>query len=67
LATLAFFALLGAFLAGVAFFPALPLVGATWRAGFATLAFLLAFGCSSAAGPGVVALAYMIVFILVSP
>jgi hypothetical protein len=40
----AFFAPLGAFLAGVAFFPGLAFFGATLRARFATLAFLAGFG-----------------------
>src|SRR5580704_11690034 len=66
LAALAFFAPLGAFLAGVAFFPGLPFAGATGARRGARAAFLQALGCSSAAGAGAVAVSSAI-FILVSP
>jgi hypothetical protein len=46
---LAFVARLGAFFAGLAFLPDLALAGATWRAGFATLGFLVAFGLAPVA------------------
>src|SRR6266446_3874994 len=49
LAGLAPFAPLGAFFAGLVFLADLALAGATWRAGFATLAFLVAFGGAAAA------------------
>src|SRR5437762_13160057 len=42
----AFLALLGAFLAGVAFLPDLALVGATWARCAPARAFFVAFGCS---------------------
>src|SRR5580704_13869777 len=66
LAALAFFAPLGAFLAGVAFFPGLAFAGATGARRGARAAFLLALGCSSAAGVGAAAVS-SVIFILVSP
>ena len=44
LAVSAFLGDVGVFLAAVAFFPDLPLAGATWARGFAVRALLLAFG-----------------------
>jgi len=49
-APLPFYALLGAFLAGVAFFPDLASKGATWRARLSTLAFFVGFATVFSAG-----------------
>ena len=65
-APVAFFALLGAFLAGVAFFPDLAFFGATLRARLAALAFGVAFG-ASAAGARAISIASAVEIIAFSP
>src|SRR5713101_1962369 len=64
---LAFVARLGAFFAGLAFLGDLALAGATWRAGFATLGFLVAFGLAPAAVAWAVPVSSVIVVFMCSP
>jgi hypothetical protein len=58
---------LGAFLAGLAFFPDLAFFGATWAPRCATRAFLAAFGCSLLPGACAVAVSAINSVILISP
>ena len=66
-APLAFGAPLGAFFAGLAFFPAFPLAGATGARRGARLAFLVALGGSPAAVAGEVAVPSSITEFMFSP